>query len=84
MAQLKLENVRVDIAGNTIHDLSLYYQSRPNQTSSLYVPRALSTFLLLDIQCGLEIFMYLSLSLVCELLKGHKELCLINLGTPNI
>lgn len=41
-----------------------------------------STLLLLDEQHGLELRMYLSLPLDCELLKGHKELCLINLGTP--
>lgn len=39
--------------------------------------------LLLGAEHGLQSLMDLSLSLICELLKGHKELCLINPDTPN-
>lgn len=38
--------------------------------------------LLLGAQRSLELLLHLSLSLAGELLKGHKERCLTNLGTP--
>lgn len=72
--QLVVQSVTFPIPPSTQAKLAIH---------PLFSQSSLTTLLPLGAQHDLELLMYLSLPLVCELLKGLKEPCVTNLSTSN-